>query len=257
MSNIPILPAGFNLIFYDSIGSTNEVLKQKAITDNAADCLVIWAREQTSGRGRMKRTWVSKPGNMHCSVLFRPDYSLTEASQISFLTVVAAREALASLLDNAVSFSYKWPNDLLLNKKKVGGILIESSAARQDNDAWIIIGCGLNLQYFPSATLFPATSIVEELGEVLDVRLVVEAFLKCLAKWYIRWRDQGFKPIRDAWLVSAHVVGEKLSITYGSEKITGSFKDLDDHGMLVLETRNGMRRISAGDIDFNSVNGVL
>jgi BirA family biotin operon repressor/biotin-[acetyl-CoA-carboxylase] ligase len=257
MFNPPNLPKGYDLIFFDSIGSTNEELKKMAITHNAPGGLVMWSLAQTGGKGRLKRNWVSKRGNMHCSVLFRPDYGIVEAAQIGFLTVVAAGESLTALLGKGVSLSYKWPNDLLLNEKKIGGILLESNIGQNSTGSWVVVGCGINLQNFPQKTRFPATSIIEELGESLIVKNVVEAFLTHLEKWYRCWREYGFMPVRDAWLSSAHSIGEPLIIISGSEKILGSFEDLDEDGALVIKTQSGTRRISAGDIYFSPANGGL
>ncbi|MBT3991364.1 MAG: biotin--[acetyl-CoA-carboxylase] ligase [Rhodospirillaceae bacterium] len=250
MSDSPQLPAGFNLVKLDSIGSTNEELKQRTLKENAAEGLVVWALEQTAGKGRQKRDWVSKPGNMYCSVLFRPDCAMAEAAQIGFLPVIAAGEALVSLLGNAAPLRYKWPNDLLLNRKKIGGALLEAGVGQNGLAAWVVIGCGLNLQHYPDGTRFPATSVHDEMDTDLAIEAVIEAYLQCLASWYHRWQEDGFEPVRQAWLASAHTFDEPLVIETGSDVVSGPFRDLDENGALVIETDDGPRRISVGDVYF-------
>ena len=126
MAELPQMPQGYDLVAVDTIGSTNDELKHRAIKDHAAEGLTLWALEQTTGKGRQHRDWVSKPGNMYCSVLFRPNCVMTDAAQIGFLPVIAAGEALTDILGNAAPLRYKWPNDLLLNRKKIGGTLLEA-----------------------------------------------------------------------------------------------------------------------------------
>jgi BirA family biotin operon repressor/biotin-[acetyl-CoA-carboxylase] ligase len=255
MSDLPKSPQGFELIKFESIGSTNDELKQRAIKDQADEGMAIWALEQTSGKGRQKRDWVSKPGNMYCSVLFRPDCTMADAAQIGFLPVIAAGEALAELLGNAAPLRYKWPNDLLLNRKKIGGALLEAGVAQNGQASWVVVGCGMNLQHHPDQTRFPATSVKDEMKVNLEVEAVVEAYLQKLADWYSCWQEEGFQPVRQAWLTSAHAIDEPLFIESGSEKISGAFRDLDENGALVIETDTGPRRISAGDVYFTDTDG--
>ncbi len=255
MSEITHLPSGFELVKLDTVGSTNDELRQRAVKESAREGLVIWALEQTSGKGRQKRHWVSEPGNMYCSVLLRPDCAMAEAAQIGFLPVIAAGEAIAGILGNAAPLRYKWPNDLLLNRKKIGGALLEAGVGQNGLASWVIAGCGLNLQHHPEDTRFPATSVKEELDTEIEIGAVVEAYIQNLANWYSRWQEEGFAPVRQAWLASAHTFDEPLIVESGSEKLSGPFRDLDEKGALVIETDSGPRRISAGDVYFSSANG--
>ncbi len=255
MTELPQTPNGFELLKFDSVTSTNDELKQRAVRDSAAEGLAVWSLEQTSGRGRQQREWISKPGNMYCSVLFRPDCPMAQAAQIGFLPVIAAGEALAGLLGNAAPLRYKWPNDLLLNRKKIGGALLEAGVGQDGLASWVVVGCGLNLVHYPENTRFPATSVKDELGENLDIKAVVEAYLQNLSAWYKLWQEEGFQPVRQAWLASAHTFDEPLVVESGTEKLSGPFRDLDEHGALVIETDMGPRRLSAGDVYFTNSDG--
>lgn len=250
MTDLPKMPDGYSLVAFDTIGSTNDELKQRAIQANAPEGSVVWALEQTSGKGRQKRNWESVPGNMYCSVLLRPNCDMAEAAQIGFLPVIAAGEALAGLLGNAASLRYKWPNDLLLNRKKISGALLEAGAGQNGLAAWVIVGCGINLAHYPDDTRFPATSVRHELNQNIEIGDMVSAYVRNLANWYGRWQEEGFQPVRAAWLASAHKFDEPLIVESGAETITGPFRDLDENGALVIDTDNGPRRIAAGDVYF-------
>ena len=255
MSEISQLPDGFELIKLDTVGSTNDELRQRAVKSKANEGLVIWSLEQTAGKGRQKRNWVSKPGNMYCSVLFRPDCAMSEAAQIGFLPVIAAGEALAGILGNAALLRYKWPNDLLLNRKKIGGALLEAGVGQNGLASWVVVGCGLNLQHYPNETRFPATSVKDEIGKDIEISLIVEAYLQSLSNWYGRWQEEGFEPVRKAWLASAHTFDEPLIVESGTDKMSGTFLDLDENGALLIKTDTGPRRIAAGDVYFSSKEG--
>jgi len=257
MSNFLNLPAWYNLIVLDSVGSTNDELKRRALTEFADEGLAIWARMQTAGKGRNKRHWVSEVGNMFISVLFRPNRGMTEAAQLGFLPVIAASKTLEYLVGQLPELRYKWPNDLLLNKKKIGGTLLEVGFDQKTGAEWVVVGFGLNLKHFPSATLFPATSIKDELGDELEIGEVVELYLQNLAELYSSWQGTGFGPVREKWLAYAHAIDEPLQIKIGSEVVSGLFRDLDETGALIIETNNGPHRVSVGDVYVPPMTGEL
>jgi BirA family biotin operon repressor/biotin-[acetyl-CoA-carboxylase] ligase len=203
---------------------------------------------QTAGKGRNKRLWVSDIGNMYISVLFRPNCNIFDAAQIGFLPVISAKETLQQLAGRSMNMRYKWPNDLLLNKKKVGGTLLEAGLDEETQLVWVVVGFGLNLKHFPSATFFPATSIQNETGLELKIEEVVELYLNNLSKLYSRWQKNGFDPVRKQWLSCGHALNDTLKIKLGNEEIVGSFRDLNKKGALVIETNDGLRHIAAGDV---------
>jgi BirA family biotin operon repressor/biotin-[acetyl-CoA-carboxylase] ligase len=248
MSEFLNLPPGFKLIVLDTVDSTNDELKRRAVSGFADEGLAIWSRIQTSGKGRNKRRWVSDIGNMYISVLFRPKCSLPDAAQLGFLPVIAASKTLDYILGQSPDISYKWPNDLLLNKKKIGGTLLEAGFNQKNNTVWVVVGFGLNLQHFPFTTFSPATSIKNEIGVELKIEEVVALYLQNLSELYSNWQEMGFQPVRNEWLNRGHVINESLRVKLGAENLLGFFRDLDETGALVIETGNGPRRVSAGDV---------
>ena len=242
------LPDRYKLIFLDTVGSTNDELKSRVLSSSVEEGLVIWSLTQTAGKGRNKRLWVSDIGNMCLSVLFRPNCNIFDAAQIGFLPVIAAKQTLQQLAGHSIKMSYKWPNDLLLNKKKVGGTLLEAGFDKESQMVWVVVGFGLNLKNFPTKTFFPATSVQDETGLELKVEEVVELYLNNLSKLYSRWQKNGFDPVRKKWLSCGHALHDTLRIKLGDKEIEGSFRDLDEKGALVIETNDGLRHIAAGDV---------
>ena len=136
----------------------------------------------------------------------------------------------------------------MLNNKKVGGTLLEAGFDQKTQMVWVVVGFGLNLKHFPSATFFPATSIQDETGLELKIEEVVELYLNNLSTLYFRWQKNGFDPVRKKWLSCGHVLDDTLRVKLGNEEIVGSFRDLDEKGALVIETNDGLRHIAAGDV---------
>ena len=242
------LPAGYKVIALDTIGSTNDELKRRALSGFDEEGLTVWSRVQTAGKGRNKRSWVSEIGNMFISVLFRPYCSISVAAQIGFLPVIAASKTLDCLLGQPTNFSYKWPNDLLLNGKKIAGTLLEAGFYKETNTIWIVAGFGLNLQHFPIATFFPGTSVKDETDKNLRIEEVVELYLQNLSKLYSNWQEVGFESMRKEWLSRGHGINKPLNIKFGTENLSGIFRDLDETGALIIETSTGLHKVSAGDV---------
>src|SRR5687768_11257196 len=115
----------YHLLSFDSLDSTNEEAKRLA-KGGGCHGAVIWAKKQSDGRGRMGRNWVSSEGNLFVSILLQPQKQQQELAQLSFVAAVAAIEALEALLTDGDKLRCKWPNDILLADKKLGGILLES-----------------------------------------------------------------------------------------------------------------------------------
>jgi BirA family biotin operon repressor/biotin-[acetyl-CoA-carboxylase] ligase len=182
---------------------------------------------------------------------------MPDAAQLGFLPVIAASKTLDYLLGTSPNFSYKWPNDLLLNKKKIGGTLLEAGFDQKTKKIWIVVGFGLNLQHFPSSTFFPATSIRDETGRDLKIEEVVELYLQNLSGLYSDWQDMGFQPVRKEWLNRGHGINETLCVKLGNKNLFGFFRDLDGTGALVIETSKGSHRVSAGDVYLIPMTGEL
>lgn len=245
----PRLPPAYRLVALEEVDSTNAEAKRRAEA-GAEDGTLIWAKRQTGGYGRQGRAWASASGNLFLSLIVRPDCALSEAAQLSFATAIALGEAVGSVGPALIEVTYKWPNDVLLNGRKAAGILLESKAGPDQNLEWLVIGLGANVSSFPSDTRLPATSLHFE-GCATSVTAVdlLDAFARHLQSWINVWLDDGFAPLREAWLRHAQGLKQEIEVRLPQETLKGVFTDLDDSGTLLLTLPDGStRHISAGHV---------
>ena len=251
MTGVPSLPDGFRLLHFPTIGSTNDEAKALART-GAPEGTLVWADEQTAGRGRRGRAWLSPPGNLYMSLIQRPGGPPSQAAQLGFVAALGLGDALLELTGPGLRLSYKWPNDLLADSRKLAGILLESETGTGERVDFVVIGAGTNLASKPGNVEFPATSLAEQGFDRVTPALLLDAFVRHFATWAERWRTAGFAPIREAWLARGSGVGEDIRVRLERSTLTGRFHDLDQDGALLLDAPadqgGGRRRIAAGDI---------
>jgi BirA family biotin operon repressor/biotin-[acetyl-CoA-carboxylase] ligase len=242
------LPPPYTLIAFDEIDSTNAEARRRADAGAAEGTLIV-ARRQSAGRGRRGREWVSPDGNLYMSLILRPDQALESAANLSFVAAVAMAEALAGLVPPMVAISLKWPNDVLIHGHKCAGLLLESAARTPGTLDWLVVGIGVNVSSHPDDVPYPATDLAHEGAVDVTPEAVVEAFARHFLRWSDRWVDEGFTPVRAAWLAMAHGLGEAIDVRLEEETIHGVFKGLDDDGTLLVTLEDGgTRRVVAGDV---------
>jgi BirA family transcriptional regulator, biotin operon repressor / biotin---[acetyl-CoA-carboxylase] ligase len=235
--------AGARLITHDTIGSTNAEALRLA-REGQAGPLWITARQQTAGRGRRGRTWVSEPGNLYASLLLTSPAQPDRCPELSFVAALALHDAVGGRIPGlSHRLVLKWPNDLLIDRNKFAGILIEGEGAS------VAIGLGVNCVHHPAATEFPATDLAtagvrtspEHLFTALSAAMTVR-----LAQWS---RGAGFAAVRADWLDRAAGIGKPVRVKSGDGELSGRFETLDDSGRLVLRRDDGtMQTVAAGDV---------
>jgi len=251
------LPEGWRVKSFDVLDGTNAALRRMVEAGaEAREGLIITAKTQTAGRGRGGRAWVSPVGNLYASLLVKSEEGLARAPEIGFVAAVAVMAAIQSLMPDRASdaaLRCKWPNDILFEGAKVSGILLETATAPDSEDAFVVLGIGLNL--IPVTLHNPqyeVTSLAQHGGHV-NTALALEALAKQLALHLDLWRREGFGPIRRMWLERAAGRDDIITVQMPGEVLTGRFIDLDSDGALVLETRaDARRRVLAGDVVLSS-----
>ncbi len=214
----------------------------------------ILAGVQTAGRGRRARPWSSPQGNFHGSLVLKPHEPAETVALRSFAAALALRDAFVQLTGLPQSFALKWPNDVLCNGGKVAGILLESQGLSGPHPL-LCIGIGVNLVAAPDLALVEpgALSPVSLLGET-GLRVTPTAFLDALAPAYEAWEktftNEGFAPLRRAWLSHAARIGETIRARTGTETREGTFETIDAHGNLVLRTSQATLAIPAAEVFF-------
>lgn len=244
------LPPFYRVLAFDSLPSTMDECRRQA-TEGAPEGLLVWAGEQTAGRGRRGRSFASPRGNLYLSLLLRPDRPAAEGAQLGFVAAVALADAVAALLpDGARRVQLKWPNDLLIDRAKASGILLEGQPGAGGRLDWLILGIGVNVASHPRNTPYPATSLATA-GSVARAADLLATLADSFVLWHETWRARGFAPIRTAWLGRAAGLGEAIRVNLAQESVEGRFADLDETGILWIELPGGGRRaIAAGDIHF-------
>jgi BirA family transcriptional regulator, biotin operon repressor / biotin---[acetyl-CoA-carboxylase] ligase len=243
----PRLPDGYRLISRDTVGSTNDEAKRLA-RSGAEEGTVVWALEQTAGRGRRGRAWSSPRGNCYASLVQRPACSLDRAAQLGFIAALAVGDALAALVPGLGGLGCKWPNDVLVSGRKIAGILLESEVGDGRSLSFVVVGVGINLISAPADVEFPAASILVEGHRPPEPAVMLEAFVRHFESWARCWQEEGFTPVRAAWRARAAGLGEPIRVRLEGATLCGRFADVDQDGVLLLDTPDGRRHISAADV---------
>lgn len=247
----PRLPAVYNLIALETVGSTMSEARLLADQgeDAAPDGTLIWAREQTAGRGRRGNTWDSPKGNFYSSLIVRPDVPASRAAELSFVTGCAVFDTVGEVCDPGFECRLKWPNDILLNDAKIGGLLLETKAEAGQPVEYVIIGLGVNLKSHPKDTPFPATDFVDQ-GQMIPDTVFLEAYARHFMDWAARWVEDGFEPVRQQWKWRAEGIGKEITVRLSDDTLQGVFEDIAEDGALMLNQDGKIRKIAAGDVYF-------
>jgi BirA family biotin operon repressor/biotin-[acetyl-CoA-carboxylase] ligase len=240
--------AGVRLVALATVGSTNTEARIRAQHGEPAP-LWITAVEQTEGRGRMGRSWVSPAGNLYASLLLREPSPSERAPELAFVTALALRDAiLAEAPALAPQLAFKWPNDILLGGGKCAGILIEGEVA-PGSGLSVVIGIGVNCSSHPPAAAYPATDLVVHGAKITPQRLfqrLSATMCRRLAQWA---GGENLPAILADWLGAARGIGEEIMVRNAAGEKHGRFVGLDSSGRLILESRGGtVEKISAGDV---------
>jgi len=240
--------SGFTIEHHQTIGSTNDRAIDYLRIGGASRHFVI-ADEQTGGRGRLGRVWVSKPGNLYASLALIDPAPQAQAFQLGFVASLVVYHTLRAVGLDGAHLSLKWPNDVLVEGKKISGILIEGLSL-PEGDQGVVIGCGINIAHHPSDTLYPVTDLKSE-GVIISPFEVLGHFLASFEKWLSLYRrGEGFGDIRERWLALAHGVGGPIVVKDRKEERVGVFVGLDREGRLLLDQNGHIEPVIAGDVFF-------
>ena len=240
------------VLAFDEIDSTNAEARRRAEAGETGP-LWITAAVQTSGRGRRGRSWDTARGNLAATLLITTDAGPAEAAQLSFVAAFAIR-ALAEAFVPATLVRLKWPNDVMVDGRKLSGILIESGRG-PSGDLWLAIGMGVNLAHAPQDVERPATALADHLKDAVSAPPTPAEALATLSAAFVRhaaaWGRSGFEPLRDAWMKGAAGIGQACVARLDRETVEGVAEGLDGDGALLLRLPDrSLRRISAGDVFF-------
>ena len=232
---------GCKVVHFNTTTSTNTVARRLAEQGDPEGTVVI-AETQTRGKGRLGRKWITRKGGLWLSVVLRPEIDPAHAAGLTLLAAVAVARALRGA---GLEAMIKWPNDVLVNGKKICGILTEMSA-ETDAVSFIILGIGVNVNN--DVPLETATSLRAELGRSADRVKFAQALLEELEEEYLTFKSKGLTPILWEWRRYSDTLGRPVEVLYQEEAIRGIAQDVADDGSLVVQLRDGtLRKIVSGD----------
>jgi BirA family transcriptional regulator, biotin operon repressor / biotin---[acetyl-CoA-carboxylase] ligase len=211
--------------------------------DGAVDRTVVVAQAQTAGRGRRGRLWLDEPGaSLLTSIILRPRLEPARLPTLSLAAGVAVVEALERV--TGLKPRLKWPNDVLVDGRKLAGILLES---RLGPSPLVVLGIGVNLtqRVFPPDLAERATSVRLATGRRVDADTLLTALLESLDTWRTRLETEGWAPIRERWCALTETLGRRVSI----DDVQGIAVDVDEDGALIVAEGDVRRRVVAGEVD--------
>ena len=233
----------------DEVDSTNSEAVRLA-AEGAGEGLVVIAKRQTSGRGRLGRNWHTfGDDGLAISILLRPDLPPEQISQLTLVAGVSCHRALSNF---SPDIGLKWPNDLLHNGKKLAGILTEMRAEPGHVQA-VIIGIGINVRApadgWPADITQPVTDLSTVAGKTVSRLDVAIRLIESMEAVYVDFLKHGFASIREQWWQAHAASGKPVRVHDGKRYITGFADSLDTDGALLLRTQSGIERIIAGDLE--------
>jgi len=236
---------GRNFIYSDEVDSTNSVLlSSKDFNQNGT---VLLAEYQSKGRGRKDREWISNSGqNLTFSILLKGEIKDQKINLINLSTAVAVAQAIENLFQLDVEL--KWPNDVLVHKKKIAGILLESTS-KGNKISRVTVGIGINVNQpnFPGKFDIVPTSIRKEFHSIVSREKLLSEVLNNFEK-LIDQLEHSHKKILNQWRNRCKMIGERIKIVEDDKILTGIFDDIDEHGFLLLKHDDKIEKIHYGDV---------
>ena len=245
---------GRDIAYQKETPSTQEIAKALA-SQGVADGTIVVAETQSGGRGRVGRQWSSPEGGIYFSIVLRPDMKPSEALRLPLVAGVAVVQAIKR--NTKLDPKLKWPNDIMLHSKKVGGILTEMSAETDRLD-WVIVGIGLNVntshKSFPKGVEGIATSLMEAGGKSISRVKLLQDILVEFESLYGELVKSGFEPIRAKWKALSNTIGANVVVSMPTEKVIGTAVDIDSDGALILKKEDGsLEKIIAGVVSLRKL----
>ena len=228
---------GKKIIYEDTVPSTMDVAFRLGM-EGAVEGTLVCAEGQTKGKGRLGRQWNSPKGKgIYMSVILRPSLPPTEVAQLTLLAAVAVCEAIQRV--SGVAARIKWPNDILVENRKLAGILTELSA-ETDRVRFVVIGIGINVNTSVSVLPPQATSLKEEAQKKISRVELLQEILVELENWYERLKKQGFAPVVERWKELSSTLGKRVRLVDPGGEVEGEAVDLDKTGALMIRNDAGL-----------------
>lgn len=255
----------YQVEIFAAVESTMDAARERA-ENGAVEGLVVHGLEQTGGRGRHGNQWASPRGNLYMSVVLRPNKPFVCFGQMAFVAALALVRAYERAGVEESVLDIKWPNDVLLGGRKGAGILLEAGG----DGSFMVLGIGVNIALAPperarlldfveggidrshGGTVAKPEAETDAGGQT-DALIIAfrDEVLAALSAVYAQWHEEGFEPIRQAWLKRAAFLGEVITARLPHERVEGVFMGIDPNGALLIKQNSGITRsITSGEVHF-------
>lgn len=241
---------GEEIRYYPEVTSTNDVAKKLAAS-GAEEGTIVIADVQTRGRGRLGREWLSPRGGIWFSVILRPEIGAKDAFKVTFLTSVAVAKTIRKMF--RLNTEIEWPNDVLVDGKKVCGILTEASIRGETVD-FVVVGVGVNANIdmgsFPECLKKTVTTLATEVKREVDREKFLHKLLEELEVYYKMFKENRFDSILEEWKQLNRFFGANVEVVSFDEKIMGKAVNVDKNGALIVKLADGTtRKVVSGDVN--------
>lgn len=243
----PNLPGLYELVTVDRADSARAYAERLAAR-GAEEGTLVWVKKQTEGLGRKGKYWISGDNNLHCAVILRPEDPFSVCCQLSLLASVCTCQAITLVGEPMEELRLGWPNDIYLNRGKVGVVHLSGELDRDDRVDWMVLSVNLNTFNHPTSLGFDAASLRGEGFEIFNRVQILEGFARELLAWLNRWADEGLEPVRKAWLWRGDWTDEERSVEVDGQAWLGTFESLDEDGALKLKTTDGIITVTLDDV---------
>lgn len=229
---------------YKTIDSTQEEAKRLIDQGEIHQGTILVAQHQINGHGKANRIWNSSDSDITMTILLKPEVEAKSEGQICYIAALAVARSIQTLSPD-LNIQFKWVNDILINDKKVGGILLEKVKY-----GFILVGIGVNLKHSPNLVNYNATSLQEH-DVSYDYEQLISSILNNFKTLYNTWLDTGFSIIKNKWLSQARGLNSALKVNIAEKSIEGIFIGIDDEdGSLLLLSGSEVKAINAGEVFF-------
>ncbi len=225
-------------------GSTNDDAKELAI-QGAPHFTVVWAHKQTSGRGTRERQWMSPEGNVSWSIILRPSHDWPNFTDIVYVNALAVHRTISNAIGSSCHLQLKWPNDILLNGKKISGSLLESGGNWSSGlPEWVVIGTGINVKHHPDTIdmHYPPTSLFHEGFRTVQRDTLIANLHLNLEIFINIWISESFSKITSIYLQHAYNLNKniRVGVSHNREEYReGIYRGVNEAGHLILEREDG------------------
>ncbi len=235
-----LIPSIFQTHYLDEVDSvTEEAIRQARA--GAEEGTLIVAQRETDAKTRRGKSWYGGPDNLHCALVLQPDFSNRRAQELVYVAAVAAGTAICEVVAPMTGVSFGWPGNLFINHLRSGQVSIASPGGNDESWAWLILSLRVNVTSHPPNPEPECYNCIQTSGDAQNASSgeLLGFFTRHFLRWINRWADDGFEPVRRAWLQRVQNLEIQRRYKLDSGQIEGVAQSIGDNGELILQDQSG------------------